>query len=205
MDPALQQHSFSHFTSFPPETPIRLSQVPKLLSHPPPRRVLPLQTPEECTRNKLSPNWHPAALVPSSSTNIVSPVNSLTKDRLGPLKHFPQSLGHALSSPVSSVTTARENLGPQHNVMQSRPGYFSSSPVVSTSPTKTQTSSERSLIPTIFHSTSPQPRKNLGNHLPSCPSRRDQGTESKILSSNSGKNNDVSPRQESTKVILPLL
>lgn len=195
----MQQQSFSHFTSFPQETPIRLSQVPKLVSHPPPRRVLPLQSPGEFTRNKLSPNWHPAALVPNSSTNIVSPVNSLTKDRLGPLKDCPPSHGHSLSSPVSSVATAREKLGPQHNMMQPRPGYLCSSPVVSTTLTKTQTSSESSLIPTIFHSTTPQPRKNLGNNLPSCPSKMDQGTESKILSSNSGKNNDVSPRQESNE------
>ncbi|KAM4729825.1 SMC5-SMC6 complex localization factor protein 2 isoform 1-T3 [Anableps anableps] len=204
MDPALQQHSLPHFTSFPQETPIRPSQVPNLLSHPPPRRVLPLQTPE-CNMNKLSPNWHPArmkyptALVPSSSTNIVSPVNSLIKDRPGPLKHFPPSHGHALSSLFNDITIARENLGPQHNMMRSGPGYFSSSPVVSTSPTTTHTSTERSLIPTIFHSPSTQSGKNLSNHPPSCLSSRDRETESMILSFNSGKNNDVSQRKEPNK------
>ncbi|XP_008427840.1 SMC5-SMC6 complex localization factor protein 2 isoform X3 [Poecilia reticulata] len=204
MDPALQQHSLSHFASFPQETPIKPSQVPNLLSHPAPRRVLPLQSPEECNMNKLSPNWHPAemkypaALISSSSTNIVSPVNSLLKDRLGPLKPFPLSHGHVLSSPVNGATSARENLGPQHMIRLDS-GYFTSPLVVSASQTKTHISAERTFIPTIFNSPSPQFGKNISSPLPSCLSRRDQGTESKIPFSNSGKNKDVSQREDPRK------
>ncbi|XP_016534208.1 SMC5-SMC6 complex localization factor protein 2 isoform X1 [Poecilia formosa] len=211
MDPALQQHSLSHFASFPQETPIRPSQVPNLLSHPAPRRVLPLQTPEECNMNKLSPKWHPAgmiypaALISSSSTNIVSPVNSLLKDRLGPLKPFPPPHGHVLSSPVNVTTSARENLGPQHTMIRLDSGYFTSPQVVSASQTKTHISAERTFIPTIFNSPSPQSGKNISNPLPSCLSRRDQGTESKIPFSNSGKNKDVSQREDLRKALLSKL
>ncbi|XP_017164653.1 SMC5-SMC6 complex localization factor protein 2 isoform X2 [Poecilia reticulata] len=210
MDPALQQHSLSHFASFPQETPIKPSQVPNLLSHPAPRRVLPLQSPEECNMNKLSPNWHPAemkypaALISSSSTNIVSPVNSLLKDRLGPLKPFPLSHGHVLSSPVNGATSARENLGPQHMIRLDS-GYFTSPLVVSASQTKTHISAERTFIPTIFNSPSPQFGKNISSPLPSCLSRRDQGTESKIPFSNSGKNKDVSQREDPRKALLSKL
>lgn len=210
MDPAFQQHSLSHFASFPQETPIKPSQVPNLISHPAPRRGLPLQTPEECSMNKLSPNWHPAgmkytaALVSSSSTSIVSPVNSLLKHKLGPLKPFSPSHGHVLSSPVNGATPARENLGPQHNMIRLGSGYFTSPQVVSASQTKTQTSAERTFIPTIFNSPSPQSGKNISNPLPSCLVRQDQRTESKILSSNSGKIKDVSQREDPNKVILSL-
>ncbi|XP_043992525.1 SMC5-SMC6 complex localization factor protein 2 isoform X2 [Gambusia affinis] len=204
MDPALHQQPLSHFASFPQETPIRPSQVPNLLSHPAPRRGLPLQTPEERNMNTLSPNWHPAgmiypaALVSSSSTNIVSPVNSLLKDRLGPLKPFPPSHGHVLSSPFNGATPAREYLGPQHMIRLGS-GYFTSPQVVLASQTKTHTSAERSFIPTIFNSPSPQSGKNISNSLPSCLSRRDQGAESKIPSSNSGKIKDVSQREDPNK------
>ncbi|XP_027863292.1 SMC5-SMC6 complex localization factor protein 2 isoform X2 [Xiphophorus couchianus] len=205
MDPAFQQHSLSHFACFPQETPIKPSQVPNLISHTAPRRGLPLQTPEECSMNKLSPNWHPAgmkypaALVSSSSTNIVSPVNSLLKHKLGPLKPFSPSHGHVLSSPVNGATPARENLGPQQNMIQLGSGYFTSPQVVSASQTKTQTSAERTFIPTIFNSPSPQSGKNISNPLPSCLFRQDQGTESKIPSSNSGKIKDVSQREDPNK------
>ncbi|PWA25774.1 hypothetical protein CCH79_00001655, partial [Gambusia affinis] len=207
MDPALHQQPLSHFASFPQETPIRPSQVPNLLSHPAPRRGLPLQTPEERNMNTLSPNWHPAgmiypaALVSSSSTNIVSPVNSLLKDRLGPLKPFPPSHGHVLSSPFNGATPAREYLGPQHMIRLGS-GYFTSPQVVLASQTKTHTSAERSFIPTIFNSPSPQSGKNISNSLPSCLSRRDQGAESKIPSSNSGKIKDVSQREDPNKALL---
>ncbi|KAK5617510.1 hypothetical protein CRENBAI_005091 [Crenichthys baileyi] len=169
MDPTLQKHSLPHFSSFTRETPIKPSQVPNLLSQ---RRLLPLQTPDECSVDMLSPQRHPAGIkypspfIPNSSTNI----DSLIKDRLGALKHVPPANG-LVQSPVNSVTTARENLAPQHNVMHSGPGYISSS----------------------------QPGKTLGNHLPSCHFRSDQEAETKIPSSNSRKNNDVSQRQEPNK------
>ncbi|XP_047208180.1 SMC5-SMC6 complex localization factor protein 2 isoform X3 [Girardinichthys multiradiatus] len=172
MDPALQKHSLPHFSSFTRETPIKPSQVPNLLSHPPQRRLLPPQTPNECSVDMLSPQTYPAGIkypspfIPNSSTNI----DSLIKDRLGGLKHVPPANGLVLS-PVNSVTTARENLALQHNVMHSGPGYISSS----------------------------QPGKSLGNHLPSCHFRSDQEAETKIPSSNSRKNNDVSQRQEPNK------
>ncbi|MEQ2301295.1 hypothetical protein AMECASPLE_034440, partial [Ameca splendens] len=172
MDPALQKHSLPHFSSFTRETPIKPSQVPNLLSHPPQRRLLPPQTPDECSVDMLSPQRYPAGIkypspfIPNSSTNI----DSLIKDRLDGLKHVPPTNGHVLS-PVNSVSTARENLAPQHNVMHSGPGYISSS----------------------------QPGKTLGNHLPSCHFRSDQEAETKIPSSNSRKNNDVSQRQEPNK------
>ncbi|XP_054885691.1 SMC5-SMC6 complex localization factor protein 2 [Poeciliopsis prolifica] len=206
MDPALQQHSLSHFASFAQETPIKPSQVPHLLPHPAPRRVLSLQTPEERNMNMLSPNWrhpagmkYPAALVSSSSTNIVSPVNSLLKDRHGPLNPFPPSHGHVLSSPVNGATPARENLGSQYNMIRLSSGYFTSPQVVSASQTKTHTSAERTFIPTLFNSLSPQPGKNITNPNPSCLSRRDQGTESKIPSFNSGKIKDVPQREDPKK------
>ncbi|XP_015239706.1 PREDICTED: uncharacterized protein LOC107090657 [Cyprinodon variegatus] len=199
MDPTLQQHSLPQFKSFPQETPIKPSHVSNLLPHPQPRRILPLQTPEESCITKLGPNWsppgiaYPSALVPNSSTNTVSPVNSWRKDRLGPVSHIDPSYGNVLGSPVSSVTAVRENLSPLQNTIPSRPGCFSSSEVVPSSLTKTHTSAEES-----------QSGRTLSNPFPALHSRNDQNSESKILSSNPESNSHVSPRQEPNTVISPL-
>ncbi|XP_038148992.1 SMC5-SMC6 complex localization factor protein 2 [Cyprinodon tularosa] len=191
MDPTLQQHSLPQFKSFPQETPIKPSHVSNLIPHPQPRRILPLQTPEESCITKFGPNWsqagitYPSALVPNSSTNTVSPVNSWRKDRLGPVSHIDPSCGNVLGSPVSSVTAVRENPSPLQNTIPSRPRCFSSSEVVPSSLTKTHTSAEES-----------QSGRTLSNPFTALHSRNDQNSESKILSSNPESNSHVSPRQE---------
>ncbi|XP_071382706.1 SMC5-SMC6 complex localization factor protein 2 isoform X2 [Centroberyx affinis] len=78
-----QRCSLSQSASFLHETPMKPSQVPNRLLHPPPRRMLPLQSPGLCHRGRLGPLQHPpqppgpvysSGIVPSSTANISSPV-----------------------------------------------------------------------------------------------------------------------------------
>ncbi|XP_067376154.1 SMC5-SMC6 complex localization factor protein 2 isoform X4 [Channa argus] len=81
-DLARQQHLLPSYSTFHQETPMKPSQVPNLLSHPPPRRVLPLESPELCYSNRLAQSWHhssnpgaihPSVFVPSNPTSSGMP------------------------------------------------------------------------------------------------------------------------------------
>lgn len=60
--------------SFLQETPMKPSQVPNKLSHPPPRRMLPLQSPELCHRERLYHQGpiHSSGFIPNSPVNVGS-------------------------------------------------------------------------------------------------------------------------------------
>lgn len=51
-DLLLQEPSQSQNIPFPQETPMKPSQIPNRFPHPPLRRTLPLQTPEQCYRDQ---------------------------------------------------------------------------------------------------------------------------------------------------------
>lgn len=101
------------------------SQVPNQLPHPPPRRMLPLHSPELCHRDRLGPPRHPphplgpicsSGFHPSSPTNISSSANRphpTPRDRLGPLQHSAQSPAFVPSSTANRPhPTTRDRLGP---------------------------------------------------------------------------------------------
>ncbi|XP_072247089.1 SMC5-SMC6 complex localization factor protein 2 isoform X2 [Leuresthes tenuis] len=214
MDHALQQHS-PHFASYPQETPMKPSQVTNRLSHPPPRRVLPLQTPEQCNKDRYGPQLHPTCSVgpmlssgfaPNSATIIASPVNSLPNHRVVSTMPFVQPPGLTSSSPANTGNlayglqpTTRERWVPLQHTVQSGPTHFSSSRLVPVSPTNNNTSTDKPPHTLVFHNTSSKLVKDLYNHFPSHHAWRDQGTESKVTSSNSGSSNETSQRQELNK------
>ncbi|XP_045926899.1 SMC5-SMC6 complex localization factor protein 2 isoform X2 [Micropterus dolomieu] len=178
-DLALQQRSTPHFTPFLHETPMKPSQVPNRLPHPPPRRMLPLQSPELCHRDRLGPPRHPCPMYPpgfgpSSPTNIGYSANRphpMPRDRLGPLQHSAQPPGSFYPRVVPVSPT---NSGITANRLQQLPS-------------------------SVFHPTSPPFMKDLSNHSPSSHIRRDPVTESKITLSHSGSKNGTAQRQESIK------
>ncbi|KAM9727413.1 SMC5-SMC6 complex localization factor protein 2 [Menidia menidia] len=194
MDLEFNQDS-PHFKSYAQETPMKPSQVPNLLSHPPPRRALPLLTPEQTNKDRDSPQLHPthSGCAPNNSAIYDSLVNSLVKDRVGPNKHFVQL---AFGSPTNS---GQAGYSPQATTKE-RPGptHFSSSHILQASQTNNYTSKDRPADSFIFHKTSSQLMKNL-NHTPSHNFLRDQGTESKVMPYNSGCSNATSERPELNK------
>ncbi|KAM6915945.1 SMC5-SMC6 complex localization factor protein 2 [Xenentodon cancila] len=77
---ALQQNSLPHFTSFSQETPMKPSQVPNWLSNHPSRRALPLQTPEQCNKDRFVSNSHsPCPARPMYSSGLVPPNEEVAK------------------------------------------------------------------------------------------------------------------------------
>ncbi|XP_054455937.1 SMC5-SMC6 complex localization factor protein 2 isoform X2 [Anoplopoma fimbria] len=195
------QQSRPHFRPFLPETPMKPSQLPNRLSHPPPRRMLPLQSPELCHRDRLGPPQHPfppphlihpagpihsPGFVPSNPTHIGSPVNGshpMAGVRLAPLQHQnhqpPGSLCSSRSTPVSPTNSGTTAIRPQP---QPQPQPQPPPPP-----------------PGIFHPASPQFMKDLSNHSPSSHIRGDQGTESKVTMSYSGSKNVMPQRQAPSK------
>uniref|UniRef100_A0A1A7XES9 Family with sequence similarity 178, member A n=1 Tax=Iconisemion striatum TaxID=60296 RepID=A0A1A7XES9_9TELE len=204
MSPVLKQQS--HCT-FPQETPMKPSQVPNMLSRTPPRRVLPLQTPEQHVKYKFNSQWnllHSAGPVRSPGFLPNSPTSSQLllnpKDRGGPPKHFAQPPGYVPSSPVNTGASVhmpqpRERLGPQQSTGQSGPGHFCSSQLVPPCPTSSNISSDRPSFPNVLNSPSLQSAVNFNSHTLSC-SRSDRETESKVTSSISGRNNEKSHQSE---------
>ncbi|XP_031161204.1 uncharacterized protein slf2 isoform X2 [Sander lucioperca] len=178
-DLVFQQRFRPHYTPLLQETPMKPSQLNRL-SYPPPRRMLPLQSPELCHRDRLCPSGHPpyppgpihsSGFVPSSPTNIgplVNRFNPMPRGSLGPLQrqhHQP---------PGSSYSSWFAPVSPTHSTTANRP-------------------------PSVFYPASPQYRKGLSNHSPSSHTRRDQGTESKVSLSYSGFKNLTAQRPESNK------
>lgn len=97
-DLAIQQHIQPSFSSSYQETPMKPSQVPNRHSQPPPRKILPLQSPELCHRDRLGSAWslshtlepfQASGFVLSSPTSI-GRSHHTPRDRLGPLQHSAQ-------------------------------------------------------------------------------------------------------------------
>ncbi|XP_041866720.1 SMC5-SMC6 complex localization factor protein 2 isoform X2 [Melanotaenia boesemani] len=216
MDLALQQYSVPHFTSFSQETPMKPSQVPNLLSHPHPRRMLPLQTPEQSSRDRYSQHsHHPPSASPIYSTGFVPHRPEITRplanpfptDRVLPPKHFAQPPELASSrSPFtgSSVygheTTPKERLDSRLQVVQSVPKQqVSSSQFGPACSTNSNTSTDGPCTPSVFHHVPSTFVKNLSNHFPSHHSSGNQETVSKVISSHSESNNETMKKQDSKK------
>ncbi|XP_078128647.1 SMC5-SMC6 complex localization factor protein 2 isoform X2 [Sander vitreus] len=179
-DLVFQQRFRTHFTPLLQETPMKPSQLNRL-SYPPPRRMLPLQSPELCHRDRLCPSGHTpyspgpihsSGFVPSSPTNIgplVNRFNPMPRGSLGPLQHQHHQ------PPGSSYSPWFAPVRPTHSTTANRP-------------------------PSVFYPASPQYKKGLSNHSPSSHTRRDQGTESKVTLCYSGFKNVRAQRPESNKV-----
>ncbi|XP_042358247.1 SMC5-SMC6 complex localization factor protein 2 [Plectropomus leopardus] len=176
-DLGVQQCSQSQFTPFLPETPMKPSNR---LSHPPPRRTLPFQSPEPCHRDRLGPQWHPPyplgpihspGFVPSSPTNIGCSVN-----RYQPIP--------------------RGRLDPVQHQRHPAPGSFCSSGYAPVTPVSTDPTANGA--PGVFYPASPHFMKDLSSHSPSSHIRRDHGTESKGTWS---YKNVTTQRQESNKAL----
>lgn len=159
------------------------SQVPNQLPHPPPRRMLPLQSPELWRKDRLGPSAYPHQhhLRPYSPVNIGTVANRpnlMPRDRLGAPNHSAQPPGSlrfrvAPISPVNHGTTA-------YRPQPSSPG--------------------------IYHPANHQFIKDLSDPSPSSHIRRDQVNESKVPLSYTGCTNITGQRQESNKVLIfPLL
>ncbi|XP_013879701.1 SMC5-SMC6 complex localization factor protein 2 isoform X2 [Austrofundulus limnaeus] len=218
MGPELQQNSLRRFT-FPQETPMKPSQVPNLLSQNPPRRVLPLQTPEQCNKDGFRPHWNlprPVQLVNSlefvltSPTNIHSPVNHLPKASLAP-KHLAQPPGLFPSSPANTCTTAytppstpRERSGPQQGTVPAKPGYFCSSHLGQASPCGNIISSDRPSFSSVSVSPATESVKNFSNHSTPAHYRSDQETESLVTYSISGNKNEKYEQLHSSENSVPV-
>ncbi|XP_059215941.1 SMC5-SMC6 complex localization factor protein 2 isoform X2 [Centropristis striata] len=167
-----------HFTTFLQETPMKSYRLPNHFGYPPPRRVLPIQSPELCHRDRHGPPRHllhpprpnyPSGFVPSSPANFGSSGNRfhpMPRGSLGPLQH------HHYGTPVSY-------------------GSFAA-----ISPTNCGTTVYR---PGVFHPVPPPFMKDLSNHSPPVHIRRVQGTESKDTLSYSGSKNATAQRQASNK------
>ncbi|XP_071336715.1 SMC5-SMC6 complex localization factor protein 2 isoform X2 [Trachinotus anak] len=181
-DLTLQQHSLSHFTSSNQETPMKPSQVPNRLSHPPPRRALPLQSPELCYRDRLGPPRqppHPLEPVSSTEFNLGSPNNFRTPT------HRPYHM-------------PRDRMGPPQQTAQ-HSGSFCSSNLVPVSQSHIDTSAKRPQPSpaSINHHASPQFMKDLGTHTPSFHTKGPQVTEPMVTLSYSGCKN--AKNEESNK------
>ncbi|XP_039995625.1 SMC5-SMC6 complex localization factor protein 2 [Xiphias gladius] len=187
-DLALQQRSLSHFTSFHHKTPMKPSQ-PNRLSHPPARRVLPLEGPELCHKERLGPPQHsPHPLGPIHSaefirgikTSVGTPTNSpchTTNDRLGPPQHSAQPPGPFCSSNL--VPVCHPDIDTSANRPQPSPSI-------------------------IFHPASPQFMKDLSNHTPSFQLMRDQVTEPKVTSYSVAAKSQESNKARSSDVRSPI-
>ncbi|XP_030604604.1 SMC5-SMC6 complex localization factor protein 2 isoform X2 [Archocentrus centrarchus] len=175
---AVQQCTPSH-TSSHQETPMKPSQVPNRLSNPPPRRMLPVQPPELCYRDRMGPLWqtphppgsiHSSGFVSSSPHNVGSPANRpyfMLNDRLGPPVHFAQPPGLVSSNPINSGISSN---APQPISGDQQPRSFGTF-----------------RLPVAI------------NQSPSSHVGRDQVIESKATSSISGSKTVTTQRQESNK------
>lgn len=165
------------------------SQVPNKLSHPPPRRMLPLQSPELCHKDRLGPPRHPlyhlgpihsSGFVPSSPVNIGSSANKLhptPRDRLGPVPHSAHSPGSSCSWLVP----------------------------VSLTNSDTTTNRSQPSLPSNLNPASSQLMKDLSNQSLPSHIRSDQVTKSEVTLFYSGSKNVTAPRQESNKVLFSFL
>lgn len=185
-DLALQEHLSPQLTSFNQETPMKPSQVPNRLSLHPPRRALPLVSPELCPRDRLGPSRQPPHALgpicskqynPGSSTNVGTPTHRphhMPRGRLGPPPHPAQHLGSFCSS-------------------QHVPGSQSHFDTTAKRPQPS--------TPGVHHHAPPHFMKDLNNHSRSSYVKGHQETEPMVVLSYSGNKNVTARSQELHKVL----
>lgn len=153
--------------------------------HPPPRRMLVLQSPEPCPKDRLDPPTPPLRF------------------RQGPI----HSSGHVPVSPVNGSSSAnklhptpRNRLDPVSHSAQTQ--RSSCSQLVSISPTNSDTSTNGSKpsIPGNLNPASPQLMKDCSNQSLPSHFRSDQSSEDEVTSFHTGIKNVTAPKQGSLKV-----
>ncbi|XP_076599786.1 SMC5-SMC6 complex localization factor protein 2 isoform X2 [Chaetodon auriga] len=179
----LQGRPLPHFTSFLQETPMKPSQVPNRLPHPPPRRLLPFQSPELFHRDRLGPPQHPPQHLGSSYSS-------------GFVQISPANIG---SSADRHYSVPRDRPGPLHHSAQPPGSFFARLAPVSPTSNGTSANKPQPSPPSIFHPPSIQFMRDLSNHSSSSHIRRGQVSKSKAASSYSGSKNVTAQREESNK------
>lgn len=169
-DLVFQGHLSPHLISFSQDTPMKPSQVPNL-SFPPPKRVLPLLSPEQCHRDRLGLTRQPPhASGPICSTEF----NRGSSTNVGASTVRPHHMPRARLCP------------PPHTAAHS--GSFCSSQPVPGRP--------QLLPPGINHHAPPHFMKDLNNHSRSSPIKGCQQTEPTVILSYSGSKNLTTRSQE---------
>lgn len=185
-DLRLKGRSLPHFT--PQEFPMKPSQVPNQLPHPPSRRMLPFQSHELCHRDKWGPPRHPP--------QYLGPICSS-----GYVQSSPTSIGSSANRPHP---TPRDRQGPLHHSAQPPGSSYARPTPVSPTNNGTTANKPQPLLSGVFHPASPSFMRDSGNYISSSHMRRGQVTESKDTLSYSGRKNVTAQRQESKKVIFSL-
>lgn len=145
------------------------SQVPNQLPHPPPRRMLPLESRHLYHKDRRGPSRHPHDhLGPSSPANNVS---SLNRPNLTP----------------------RNKLALPHHMSQRRASFISEAFPVS--PLNSGSTANRPQVSPLsgVHPATPELMRNLSSHSPSSHIGRDQ-----VTSFHPGRKNETGQNQEST-------
>lgn len=162
------------------------SHVHNKLSHPPPRRMSPLQNPELFHGDRLGPpqysllpvgTRHSPGFIPRSPVTIASSRNKVyltPRDKSSPAPQSARPPGSSCSTPVS----------------------VGSANVIDASAKRSQ-----HLLPTNFSPKSPQCMKDLSNQSLTSHIKKKSVTKSEVTLFHSGSNNVTSPRPESKKVI----
>uniref|UniRef100_A0A8C7X4R9 Coiled-coil SMC6 And NSE5 INteracting (CANIN) domain-containing protein n=1 Tax=Oryzias sinensis TaxID=183150 RepID=A0A8C7X4R9_9TELE len=195
MDLTPQQPPPHHFTAFPQETPMKPSQVPNRLSHPSPRRVLPLHTPG---KERFHPHLHHSGgVAPNNPPNADTPLSTETgppKDCVEPRGLVPSSLSSSCSTVSPRNGTERERKGSFQKSSLSESKHHSSSQPVPV------THNNRGLadVPSSGCSqrSSSQCLHNVKERLASGQAVKHQETESKFATSTS---NDTQRRHDPFK------
>lgn len=155
------------------------SQVHNKLPHPPPRRMLPLQSPELFHRDRvglpqysLLPVGARPGFIPRSPVNIASSGNMVyltPRDKSGPAPHSARPPGSSCSTPVS----------------------VSSANIIDASAKRSQ-----HLLPANFSPKSPQCMKDLSNQSLTSHTKKKSVTKSEVTLFHSGSNNVTPPGPE---------
>lgn len=157
------------------------SQVHNKLPHPPPRRMVPLQSPELLHRDRVGlPQYsllpvgtrHSPGFIPMSPGNIASSGNKVyltPRDKSSPAPHSTRPPRSSCSTPVS----------------------VSSANIIDASTKRSQ-----HLLPTSFSPKSPQCMKDLSNHSLTSHIKKKSVTKSEVTLFHSGSNNVTPPRPE---------
>ncbi|KAM3605763.1 uncharacterized protein V6R79_004223 [Siganus canaliculatus] len=139
---AHQQPFLPHYASSFQETPMKPSQVPNQLPYPPPRRMLPLQSPELCHRDRMGTPRHPShnqGSVNSSGFTPNGPANSgssgirphpTPRDRLSPSHYSAQPMASPRSqlfNPTKSGNAVNRSQSASSLFMKDLSNRFSSS------------------------------------------------------------------------------
>ncbi|XP_026165314.1 SMC5-SMC6 complex localization factor protein 2 isoform X2 [Mastacembelus armatus] len=129
-DLALQHQSHPHFTSFHQDTPVKPSHIPNQLSYRPPRRFLPLQSPELCHRDKLGPPRHPPPAQgpthPIGRDEVTESKATLSYSRSRTItakSHKPNKVQPSEKTSIPTVELRRPPVTPSLNMKADKDGY----------------------------------------------------------------------------------